>query len=87
MPNAKLSSWNTTKTSVNQSRISPTRAYHDKVDYDVSDVYKFIFGGIAVVSFAGNFLLFVAICRRRTLLSKTYNLLVLNLAVTDMLTG
>ena len=78
--------WNSS-TSSNDTFIRPTRPYHDKVDYNVSNVYKFIFGGIAVVSFVGNFLLCVAICRRRSLLSKTYNMLVLSLAVTDMLTG
>ena len=77
-----------TQGSLNQSYISPTRAYRDKVDYDTSSVYKFIFGAIAIVSFVGNFLLFVAICTHRSLLKKTtYNMLVLSLAVTDMLTG
>ena len=78
----------------NQSYIPQTRAHHDKVDYNVSIdrlrvsiVYEFIFGGIAFVSFLGNSFLFVAICRRRSLLSNTYNVLVLNLAFTDMLTG
>ncbi len=78
--------WNTNASSEDSS-VSPTRPYHDKVDYNVSDVYKFFFGGIAIVSFFGNFLLCVAICRRRSLLSKTYNVLVLSLAITDMLTG
>ncbi len=78
--------WNTNASSI-KSLISPTRPYHDKVDYNVSDVYKFIFGGIAIGSFLGNFLLCVAICRRRSLLSKMYNMLVLSLAITDMLTG
>ena len=69
------------------SSISPTRPNHDKGDSIVSEVYKSIFGGIAVSSFVGNLLLCVIICRKRLLLSKTYNLLLLNLAVTDMLTG
>ena len=73
--------------SANDTFIRPTRPYHDKVDYNVSNVYKFIFAGIAIVSIVGNLLLCVAICRRRSLLSKTYNMLVLSLAVTDMLTG
>ncbi len=76
-----------TSASSKESSIPPTRPYHDKVDYNVSDVYKFVFGGIAIVSILGNFLLCVAICRRRSLLSKTYNMLVLSLAITDMLTG
>ena len=79
-------SWNSSASS-NNTFIRPTRPYHDKVDYNVSNVYKFIFGGIAIVSVLGNFLLCVAICRRRSLLSKTYNMLVLSLAVLDMLTG
>ena len=78
--------WNTNPSS-NESSVPPTRPYHDKVDYDVSNVYKFIFGGIAIVSILGNFILCVAIFRRRSLLSKTYNMLVLSLAITDMLTG
>ncbi|KAL9950286.1 hypothetical protein ACROYT_G042764 [Oculina patagonica] len=77
--------WNASP-SIKESSIPPTRPYHDKVDYNVSNVYKFIFGGIAIVSFLGNFLFCVAICRRRSLLSKTYNVLVLSLAITDMLT-
>ena len=84
--NITLTSRNTS-TSFNQSPIYPSRAYHDKVDYNVSSVYNFIFAGIAAVSFVGNFLLFVTICQRRSLLSKTYNILVLSLAVTDMLSG
>lgn len=76
-----------TKTAVNQSSIPPTRSYHDKVDYDVSYVYKYIFGGIAVVSVFGNAILLLAIFRRPNLLSKTYNMLILSLSFTDMLTG
>lgn len=83
--NARIT-W-TSSSSSNDTFIHPTRPYHDKVDYNVSNVYKFIFGGIAIVSFLGNLLLCVAICRRRSLLSKTYNMLVLSLAITDMLTG
>lgn len=79
-------SWNSSGSS-NDTFIRSSRPYHDKVDYNVSNVYKFISGGIAIVSVLGNFLLCVAICRRRSLLSKTYNMLVLSLAVTDMLTG
>ena len=45
--------WNT-DTSFNQSSASLTRAYQDKVDYDVNSVYKFIFGAIAVVALVGN---------------------------------
>lgn len=78
--------WNT-NTVFNLSYSSPTRAYDHNVDNNSSVVYKVIFGGIASVSFLGNFLLFLTICRRRSLLSKTYNMLLLSLAVTDMLTG
>ena len=73
--------------SFNESLSPSSRPYHDKVDYNVSDVYKIVFGAIATLSFIGNVLLCLAICKRRSLLLKTYNMLVLNLAVTDMLTG
>ena len=76
-----------TNSSSNDSSISPTRPYHDSVDDNVRNFYKSIFGGIAVASFLGNFLLCVVIGRRRSLLSKTYNKLLLSLAITDMLTG
>ena len=42
---------------------------------------------VAVLSFAGNLLLFVAICNGRHLLFKTNNLLAFHLAITDLLTG
>ena len=79
-------SWNS-NSNANISSVIPSRLHHDKVDYIVSDVYKFIFGGIAGVSFLGNLFLCVVMCKKRSLLSKTYNLLLLNLAITDMLTG
>ena len=79
-------SWNS-NSNANISSVIPSRLHHDKVDYIVSDVYKFIFGGIAGVSFLGNLFLCVVMCKNRLLLSKTYNLLLLNLAITDMLTG
>lgn len=44
-------------------------------------------GFIAVVSFIGNFLLCIVILKRRSMLTKPYNVLIFNLAVTDMLTG
>lgn len=67
---------------VNESSLHPTRQHQYKID-----AFKFLFGSIATLSFFGNLLLSVAICKRRQLLLKTYNLLVLNLAITDMLTG
>lgn len=66
----------------NESSLHPTRQHQYKID-----AFKFLFGNIAALSFLGNLLLNMAICRRRQLLLKTYNLLVLNLAITDMLTG
>ena len=66
----------------NESSLHPTRQHQYKID-----AFKFLFGNIAAFSFLGNLLLSLAICRRRQLLLKTYNLLVLNLAITDMLTG
>lgn len=50
-------------------------------------LYKGIFGSIAVLAFLGNLLLCFVICRRRDLLSKPYNILILNLTATDLLTG
>ena len=45
-------------------------------------------GLIAFFSFVGNLLLCVVIfLRRRSMLAKPYNVLIFNLAVTDMLTG
>lgn len=72
---------------LNRSALPLTRAYHDKVDYNVSVAYKFTLGGIATASILGNFLLFVVICQLRSLTSKTYNMLLLNLTITDLLTG
>ena len=50
-------------------------------------VTKPIFGAIATLSFLGNLLLCVVISRKRSMLKQPYNVLILNLAVTDMLTG
>lgn len=44
-------------------------------------------GLIAVFSFIGNLLLCIVILKRRSMLTKPYNVLIFNLAVTDMLTG
>ena len=46
-----------------------------------------VFGVIALLSFLGNFLFCVVLLRKRYLLKKPYNILLLVLAVTDMLTG
>ena len=48
---------------------------------------KSIFGVIAVLSILGNLLLCLVISRKRSMLKKPYNVLILNLAVTDMLMG
>ena len=44
-------------------------------------------GFIAVFSFIGNLLLCIVILIRRSMLTKPYNVLIFNLAITDMLTG
>lgn len=44
-------------------------------------------GFIAIFSFIGNLLLCIVILKRRSMLTKPYNVLIFNLAVTDMLTG
>lgn len=66
----------------NESSLHPMRQLQYKLDN-----FKFLFGSIAALSFLGNLLLSMAVCKRRQSLQKTYNLLVLNLAITDMLTG
>lgn len=59
----------------------------DNLNANLKTTMHYIFGSIAALSFFGNFLLCLVICRRRKLLSKTYNILMSNLAITDMLTG
>ncbi|XP_031574595.1 histamine H2 receptor-like [Actinia tenebrosa] len=46
-----------------------------------------LFGVVAGLSLVGNLLLCIVILRRRTMLTKTYNILIFNLAIADMLTG
>lgn len=46
-----------------------------------------VFGLIALLSFLGNLLFCVVLLRKKCLLKKPYNILLLVLAVTDMLTG
>ena len=46
-----------------------------------------VFGVIALLSFLGNLLFCVVLLRKKCLLKKPYNILLLVLAVTDMLTG
>ena len=50
-------------------------------------VLMFSFGLIAALSFGGNVILCVVILRRRFMLKQPYNVLIFNLAVTDLLTG
>lgn len=63
----------------------------DDDDSMAGEKYGFLahvfFGIIAVLAFVGNFLICVVIVRKKRLLSKQYNILILNLAVTDLLTG
>ena len=54
---------------------------------DHSLVVSTVCGLIATFSFIGNLLLCVVILKRRSMLTKPYNVLIFNLAVTDMLTG
>ena len=46
-----------------------------------------LFGVVAGLSLIGNLLLCIVMLRRRTMLTKTYNILIFNLAIADMLTG
>lgn len=66
----------------NESFLPPANQFQGKVE-----IFRVLFGNIAFFSFLGNVFLCVAIYRRRQLLRRTYNILVLNLAVTDMFTG
>lgn len=52
-----------------------------------SIVMTAVCGIIALFSFIGNLLLCIVILKRRSMLTKPYNVLIFNLAVTDMLTG
>ena len=72
----------------NSSTANETSFHQNKVDSNLEAIlYRSIFGSIAILSFLGNLLLCLVICRRRKLLSRPYNNLMLNLAATDMLTG
>lgn len=51
------------------------------------DTMQAVFGIIAFLSFLGNLVFCVVLVRKRYLLKKPYNILLLVLAVTDMLTG
>ena len=57
-----------------------------KDDLRVSS-FNVIFGIIALLSVLSNSFLCMAICKHRFFRLKTYNILVLSLAATDMLTG
>lgn len=57
------------------------------ISKDHSLVVTTVCGFIATFSFIGNLLLCVVILKRRSMLTKPYNVLIFNLAVTDMLTG
>ena len=72
----------------NSSQVNETSLQRNRDDGNLeTTLYKGIFGSIAVVAFLGNLLLCFVICRRRDLLSKPYNILILNLTATDLLTG
>ena len=61
------------------TKSSPTLAY--------SYLLLVAFGIIALMAFTGNGLLCIVILRNYRMLSSAYNLLILSLAATDMLTG
>ena len=72
----------------NSSQVNETSLQQNRDDGNLeTTLYKGIFGSIAVLAFLGNLLLCFVICRRRDLLSKPYNILILNLTATDLLTG
>lgn len=81
-------SWNKNNSlTFNESHQQHSNQTRNSVESNLKTSMYYIFGSIAALSFLGNFLLCLVICRRRKLLSKTYNTLMLNLAVTDTLTG
>ena len=71
------------KTTEFSTEESPPSSSHSGI------VIQAVFGVIALLSFLGNFLFCVVLLRKRKryLLKKPYNILLLVLAVTDMLTG
>ena len=54
---------------------------------DAHPTMRVLFGVVAGLSVVGNTLLCVVMLRRRTMLRKTYNILIFNLAIADLLTG
>ncbi|XP_001637411.2 G-protein coupled receptor 83 [Nematostella vectensis] len=56
-------------------------------DPDAPSPFRALFGAVACLSLFGNLLLCVVMVRRRSMLRKTYNVLILNLACADSLTG
>ncbi|KAK3752224.1 hypothetical protein QZH41_012235 [Actinostola sp. cb2023] len=54
---------------------------------DGGSTMRTFFGLVAGLSVVSNALLCIVMLRRRAMLSKTYNILIFNLAITDMLTG
>lgn len=69
------------KTTEFSTEESPPSSSHSGI------VIQTVFGITALLSFVGNFLFCVVLLRKRYLLKKPYNILLLVLAVTDMLTG
>lgn len=52
-----------------------------------TQVSSAFFGVVAFLSVAGNIFLCVLLLRRKSMLKKTYNILILNLATTDIFGG
>ena len=78
----KLMTWN------NLSKANETSFHKNIVDSNLKTMlFSSIFGSIAVLSFLGNLLLCLVICRRRKRLSKPYNILMINRTAMDMLIG
>ena len=83
------------RTSSNASNISLANGtdpstppgHNEKVDYNPNVPVQVVFGTISFLALFGNFFLAVVILSNRRLLRKRYNVLILNLAVTDMCTG
>lgn len=72
----------------NSNQVNETSLQQSKDDGNLkTTLYSGIFGNIAVLAFLANLLLCFVICRCRDLLSKPYNILILNLTATDLLTG
>lgn len=70
-----------------KAKSNDIKDFEGKMSNEHSPVIAAVCGLIAFFSFFGNLLLCIVLLKRRSMLTKPYNVLIFNLAVTDMLTG